>query len=64
MDILQFLNPADENIEDSFEELDAQILAKYAPEIDAESDEEVEIQPKITHNEAIKALYKLCLYEE
>jgi hypothetical protein len=64
MDIQQFLNPADETIEDSIEELDAQILAKYGPEVDAESDEEIENLPQILHAEALDAIYKLRLYEE
>jgi hypothetical protein len=45
MDINQFLNPVDENIKDSLKDLDEQILAKYGSDIEAESDEEVEILP-------------------
>jgi len=64
MDINQFLNLTDENIEDSLEELDENILAKYDPDIEAESDEEVETLPQIGQGEALDALYKLRLYEE
>lgn len=64
MDINQFLNPDDENIEDSLEELDALLLAKYGPEVEAESDEEEEILPRIRHEEAIVALQRLRLYAE
>lgn len=60
MDISQFLNPAHENIEDSLDEIDAQILAKYGPEAKAETDE-VKIKHKITHSEVLDAIYK-CAY--
>jgi len=64
MDIQQFMDPVDEIIENSFEELDAQILAKFGPDTEDDSDEEVEILPRITHIEALDALNKLRLYEE
>jgi hypothetical protein len=64
MDVQQFIDPVDENIENSFEELDAQILAKFGPDIEDDSDEEVEILPRITHIEALDALNRLRLYEE
>ena len=64
MDINQFLNPVGENIKDSLEDLDKQILAKYGSDIEAKSDSEVEILPQIGHGEALGALCKLHLYEE
>jgi len=63
-DINQFLNPEDENIEDLLEELDALVLAKYRPDIEAGSHKEEEILPQIRHGESIVALQKLCLYAE
>lgn len=64
MDIDQFLNPIDEVVEDSIEQLDDQILAQFGPEIEAESDEEIEVLPRITISEALEALKRLRLYEE
>lgn len=64
MDIQQFLNPVDEEVKDSLEQIDEQILAQYGPEIEMESDEEIELQPRITINEALEALNRLQLYEE
>jgi len=57
-------DPVDKIIENSFEELDAQILAKFGPDTEDDSDEEVEILPRITHIEVLDALNKLRLYEE
>lgn len=64
MDINTFLNPADEDIEDTPDEIDGQILAQYAPEAEDSSEEELEVLPKISQDEAIAAIQKLCLYEE
>jgi len=36
--------------------LDAQILAKFGPDTEDDSDEEVEILPRITHIEVLDAL--------
>lgn len=65
MDIKAFLNPADEVIQDSPNEVDNQILAQYAPaEEKDDSDEELEILPKVSSDEAIRAIQQLHLYEE
>jgi hypothetical protein len=64
MDIAQFLNPTDEIIEDSIEQLDEQVLALFGPEIEAESDKELEILPTITLQDVLVALNTLRLYEE
>ncbi|ODQ69189.1 hypothetical protein LIPSTDRAFT_76436 [Lipomyces starkeyi NRRL Y-11557] len=64
MDINNFLNPADETVQDDLEHIDEQILAQFGPEIEEESDEEIEVLPKISVGEAIEALYKLRLHEE
>lgn len=64
MDVNTFLNPVDEKVEDSIEKIDEDILARYGPEIDAESDEEYEELPRISFNEALDALKNLRLHEE
>jgi hypothetical protein len=66
MDIEQFLNPAEEKVDDGddINMLDQAILAQFGPDIEAESDEEIEVQPIITHVEALEALSKLRLYQE
>ena len=65
MDIKTFLNPADEVVQDSPNEVDNQILAQYAPaEEKDDSDEELEILPKVSLDEAIRAIQQLHLYEE
>lgn len=64
MDIRQFLNPVEEKVEDTIEDLDTQVLAQFDPEVEVESDEEVEPTPKIPINEALTALNCLRLYEE
>lgn len=66
MDIKSFLNPADEIVQDSPDDIDNQILAEYAPQQESdESDEEsIEPPPKKTIDEAIAAIQLLSLYEE
>ncbi|KAJ9272841.1 hypothetical protein DTO212C5_1102 [Paecilomyces variotii] len=68
IDINQFLNPLDEKVDNdpNLEALDEQVLARFAgqPEVKAESDEEPEIYPKVSHLEAQQLLYRLRLYEE
>jgi len=39
-------------------------LAQYRPEIEEDSDEELEILPRVSAEEAITAIQKLRLYEE
>ena len=56
MDINQFLNPVEENIKDSLDHINEQILAKYGKDIEAESDKEDEVYIKISHNEALLAI--------
>ena len=66
MDINTFLNPVEEIIQDTPEDIDSQILAQYGPELedDIQEEEELEVLPKISLDEAIAALQKLHLYEE
>ena len=65
MDMKTFSNPADEVVWDSPNEVDNQILAQYAPaEEKDDSDEELEILPKVSLDEAIRAIQQLHLYEE
>lgn len=63
MDIRTFLNPA-ESVQDTMEDVDSQVLAQYMPEIEEDSDEEIEVLPKVSAEEAIAAIQKLRLYEE
>ncbi|KAF4227133.1 hypothetical protein CNMCM8980_007764 [Aspergillus fumigatiaffinis] len=64
MDIDTFLNPAEEAIQDTPEDIESQILAQYGPELDDDSEEELEILPQISLNQALEALRTLRLYEE
>ena len=47
MDTSDFLNPLEEAVQDTVEDLDRQVLARFEPEIEAESDEELEVVPKV-----------------
>lgn len=64
MDIHNFLNPEDEVVEDAEEEVEEMILARFAPEVEAELDEEVEAVPKMSVEQALKGLADLRIYEE
>jgi hypothetical protein len=45
MDIDIFLNPVEEAVQDTPEDIESQILAQYGPELDDDSEEELEILP-------------------
>jgi hypothetical protein len=62
MDIVNFLNPADELIHDELATVDEVVLSAFLPEVD--EDEFIVEQPRISHHEAIQALDTLRLYEE
>ena len=66
MDINAFLNPVEETVQNTLEDVDHQILAQYMPdnEMDADSEEELEILPQVSIDEAIAAIQRLRLYEE
>ena len=65
MKIDQFLNPREEQVTDDLEELDTLILSQFSAEGAEKSDDEIlEALPKISANDALKALYKLRLHEE
>ncbi|OJJ88102.1 uncharacterized protein ASPGLDRAFT_43224 [Aspergillus glaucus CBS 516.65] len=64
MDIHAFLNPKEESVQNSLDDVDNQILAQFMPEIEEDSDEEIEILPKVSAEEAFAAIQKLRLYEE
>jgi hypothetical protein len=66
MDIQNFLNPADEVVKDSLDEIDQQIVLQFTPEDeeDDDSDEIIEEIELISFDEAINALQKLRLFEE
>lgn len=63
MTIESFLNPVEEVVQDSAEDI-AEAIAQYfdPPEPEPESEEE-EILPKVSHQEAIQALQQLRLFE-
>jgi hypothetical protein len=63
MNIQRFLNPAEETVTDTMEDLDARILGSVQQGQDAESDEEVEELPAVTITDAITALEHLRLHE-
>lgn len=64
MDITSFLNPEEETIQDSSDDITERIAAEFDPPIDAESDEEEEILPRVTYQDALDSLQKLRLFEE
>jgi hypothetical protein len=64
MNINQFSNPVEENIDDSLDHLDEQILTKYDKDIEAESDEEDKVYIRISHNKALIALSKFRFCKE
>ena len=64
MDIKAFLNPKEEAIQNTPDDIESQVLAQYMPEIKKDSEEELEILPKMSIEEAIASIQKLHLYEE
>ena len=65
MDIKSFLDPVDETVQDSLDDIDGQVLAQFMPEeVEEDSEEELEVLPKVSAEEAIAAIQKLRLYEE
>ena len=59
MDINQFLNPADEQVNDSLIGIDDAVLSQFSLK-----DDDWHILPQITASETLESLYKLQLYEE
>ena len=64
MDIKAFLNPKEEAVQDTPDDIESQVLAQYMPEIKKDSEEELEILPKMSIEEAIASIQKLHLYKE
>ena len=64
MDINTFLNPTEEAVEDTPHDIKSQVLAQYMLEINKDSEEELDILPKVSIEEAIAAIQRLHLYEE
>lgn len=64
MNVIKFLNPIEEEIHDGSEDVVQEILARYGPEREAESDEEVIQKPPIKTSEILEALATLRLAEE
>ena len=64
MDIKTFLNPIEEAVEDTPFDIESQVLTQYMPEAEEDSEEELDILPKVSIEEAIAIIQRLCLYEE
>ncbi len=64
MDIESFLFPAEESLHDNSDHIDREILAAFAPAVEQESDEEIEVLTKVTADQALRALQVLRLHEE
>ena len=61
--VSQIINPVEEQVDDSGEQIVEHIFARYAPGCNAESDEEDEPQRLVSTNKALDALDVLYLYE-
>lgn len=69
MDINQFLNPAEEQVNDSWMNIDEIILSQYAStstaeEVEEDKEDNGEPLPHIPVQDALKGLYRLRLFEE
>jgi hypothetical protein len=64
MNINTFLNLAEEAVQDTPNDINVQVLAQYGPELNDNSEEELEILLQIPLDEALEALRTLHLYEE
>lgn len=68
MDIHQFLNPEEEQVDDSLATADDLILSQFSsasmPEEEEEEEENCESLPQISIIDALESLYKLRLFEE
>jgi hypothetical protein len=64
MSIENFLNPADEVVQDGIETIDNIVLSQFPGEIDDDDDEIIHETPVVQINDAIHALETLRLYEE
>ncbi|OJD20750.1 hypothetical protein ACJ73_07913 [Blastomyces percursus] len=64
MNIENFLNPVEEVVQDSPEELEQHIIAQLEPEGSEDEDEHAEIEPLITLTTALSSLQMLRLFEE
>ena len=65
MSIQQLLQPSDEVVEDSPEDIDEQIAQLYEPVVEDDSEpEEVEVLPRIKADQALQLLRQLRLHEE
>ena len=64
MDVKNFLNPVEEDTPDLLMDIENQVLAQYGPEITGESDEEVEVAPRVSTSDALESLKKVQLFVE
>ena len=58
------MNLIEETVQDTPDDIENQVLAQYMPEIEEDSEEELDILPKVSIEEAIAAIQKLRLYED
>ena len=63
MSLNNFINPVEEEVEDNDADITEQILARFAPERDAETDEELEEITPVTLADAQKALTMLQQFD-
>ena len=59
IDVENSLNPVEENIHDLPMDIENQVLAQYGPEITEESDEKVEVAPRVSTSDALESLKKM-----
>lgn len=64
MAIENFLNPEEEVVKDTDEDIIQSIIEEFTPQPDHESDEEVEVIPKVSFTTALHCLTTLRVYEE
>ena|SRR5438045_4604549 len=65
MDVSRFIDPEEEQIFNTDDNIDDQILAQFGPEVTAESDEEDQFAPpRISVQEALDYLQRLRIFEQ
>ncbi len=64
MAIKNFINPSEEDVRDTDEDLIDQIVAEFGPEPPEDSEEKITEIPSVKLSEALQGLAKLKLYEE
>jgi hypothetical protein len=65
VNICNFIDPIEEQIQEDPDSILDEIVARHGPEIEAESDEDIEEQVSIIkETNALSAIQVLCQYEE